>query len=105
MVTRQLRVLNYQWNKAIIGKLPLSFHKSCMYPYSTQHMYQQTQKKLPLSFHKSCMYPYSTQHMYQQTQKIKMGSGQVFVEYADLQGAVKAKSSLHGQKLGSNTIQ
>jgi hypothetical protein len=61
--------------------------------------------KLPLFFHKSCMNPYSTQHMYQQTQKIKIGYGQVFVEYADLQGAVKAKSSLHGQKLGSNTIQ
>ncbi|CAM6041301.1 unnamed protein product [Sphagnum compactum] len=32
------------------------------------------------------------------------GTGMVFVEYADLQGAVKAKSSLHGRKFGGNTI-
>jgi hypothetical protein len=67
-------------------------------------MEQTIDGKLPLFFHKSCMYPYSTQHMYQQTQNIRMGYGQVFVEYADLQGAVKAKSSLHGRKFGGNTI-
>jgi splicing factor U2AF subunit len=33
-----------------------------------------------------------------------MGMARFLVEYADLQGAVKAKSSLHGRKLGGNTI-
>jgi splicing factor U2AF subunit len=28
----------------------------------------------------------------------------VFVEYGDLQGAAKAKASLHGRKFGGNTV-
>ncbi|CAK9215557.1 unnamed protein product [Sphagnum troendelagicum] len=32
------------------------------------------------------------------------GIGMVFVEYEDLQGAAKAKASLHGRKFGGNTV-
>ncbi len=32
------------------------------------------------------------------------GEDQVFVEYEDLQGAAKAKASLHGRKFGGNTV-
>ncbi|CAM6048654.1 unnamed protein product [Sphagnum compactum] len=32
------------------------------------------------------------------------GIGMVFVEYGDLQGAAKAKASLHGRKFGGNTV-